>query len=173
MHVLTVYGRDALCEQCVLLFTHGQNPSHGHLLLGYAGAWHMKGLVKSKAPVFRAVRQAHRTGRACPSLVGMSITDLLAMDLAEARTMLNIPDPDWYRECHRVWCSEGIDPYDMRSEEHTSELQSLIRTSYAVFCLKKKITISYGKHSEVNTTTSNSLQKLLFAKFLQYVNQTF
>src|SRR3546814_8466173 len=27
-----------------------------------------------------------------------------------------------------------------RSEEHTSELQSLIRTSYAVFCLKKKHT---------------------------------
>src|SRR3546814_9774049 len=27
-----------------------------------------------------------------------------------------------------------------RSEEHTSELQSLIRTSYAVFCLKKKTT---------------------------------
>src|SRR3546814_10140517 len=26
----------------------------------------------------------------------------------------------------------------MRSEEHTSELPSLIRTSYAVFCLKKK-----------------------------------
>src|SRR3546814_9839340 len=28
--------------------------------------------------------------------------------------------------------------YDMRSEEHTSELQSLMRISYAVFCLKKK-----------------------------------
>src|SRR3546814_9918805 len=28
-----------------------------------------------------------------------------------------------------------------RSDEHTSELQSLMRTSYAVFCLKKKITI--------------------------------
>src|SRR3546814_7137705 len=27
----------------------------------------------------------------------------------------------------------------MRSEEHTSELQSLMRSSYAVFCLKKKI----------------------------------
>src|SRR3546814_2175255 len=27
---------------------------------------------------------------------------------------------------------------DFRSEEHTSELQSLMRTSYAVFCLKKK-----------------------------------
>src|SRR3546814_9881896 len=29
-------------------------------------------------------------------------------------------------------------PQDLRSEEHTSELQSLMRTSYAVFCLQKK-----------------------------------
>src|SRR3546814_3027960 len=29
-------------------------------------------------------------------------------------------------------------PEGMRSEEHTSELQSLMRISYAVFCLKKK-----------------------------------
>src|SRR3546814_8182139 len=29
---------------------------------------------------------------------------------------------------------------DLRSEEHTSELQSLMRISYAVFCLKKKTT---------------------------------
>src|SRR3546814_3176395 len=33
-----------------------------------------------------------------------------------------------------------------RSEEHTSELQSLMRISYAVFCLKKKNT-QYMKHS--------------------------
>src|SRR3546814_6762326 len=30
--------------------------------------------------------------------------------------------------------------FDERSEEHTSELQSLMRISYAVFCLKKKNT---------------------------------
>src|SRR3546814_2848990 len=30
-----------------------------------------------------------------------------------------------------------------RSEEHTSELQSLMRISYAVFCLKKKINTNY------------------------------
>src|SRR3546814_8494816 len=30
-------------------------------------------------------------------------------------------------------------PPSLRSEEHTSELQSLMRISYAVFCLKKKI----------------------------------
>src|SRR3546814_10344834 len=32
----------------------------------------------------------------------------------------------------------GISPGDPRSEEHTSELQSLMRISYAVFCLKKQ-----------------------------------
>src|SRR3546814_8713727 len=35
-----------------------------------------------------------------------------------------------------VQMSNGI--ADARSEEHTSELQSLMRISYAVFCLKKK-----------------------------------
>src|SRR3546814_9985934 len=30
------------------------------------------------------------------------------------------------------------DPHRTRSEEHTSELQSLLRTSYALFCLKKQ-----------------------------------
>src|SRR3546814_7366670 len=29
-------------------------------------------------------------------------------------------------------------PFELRTEEHTSELQSLMRISYAVFCLKKK-----------------------------------
>src|SRR3546814_2385324 len=35
---------------------------------------------------------------------------------------------------------------DQRSEEHTSELQSLMRISYAVFCLKKKTT---NKHATI------------------------
>src|SRR3546814_1766216 len=34
--------------------------------------------------------------------------------------------------------SAAIDAHTARSEEHTSELQSLMRISYAVFCLKKK-----------------------------------
>src|SRR3546814_772970 len=33
---------------------------------------------------------------------------------------------------------DGIEAFLQRSEEHTSELQSLMRISYAVFCLKKK-----------------------------------
>src|SRR3546814_9233904 len=39
-----------------------------------------------------------------------------------------------------------------RSEEHTSELQSLMRISYAVFCLKKKTT----KHTDQNNNTKLS-----------------
>src|SRR3546814_7312539 len=41
-----------------------------------------------------------------------------------------------------------------RSEEHTSELQSLMRISYAVFCLKKKI----RKNITANTNTTNLIQ---------------
>src|SRR3546814_16601444 len=41
-----------------------------------------------------------------------------------------------------------------RSEEHTSELQSLMRISYAVFCLKKKTNITI--RSTENTTTSSN-----------------
>src|SRR3546814_7819390 len=42
--------------------------------------------------------------------------------------------------------TRSIRAYDNRSEEHTSELQSLMRISYAVFCLKKK-----NKH-DIQTT---------------------
>src|SRR3546814_7146199 len=45
--------------------------------------------------------------------------------------------------------SEHIDASSFRSEEHTSELQSLMRNSYAVFCLKKK---------KIKTTNSTQLQ---------------
>src|SRR3546814_6535414 len=42
-----------------------------------------------------------------------------------------------------------------RSEEHTSELQSLMRTSYAVFCLKKKKANSHT----INTQMSSNANK--------------
>src|SRR3546814_9489643 len=41
-------------------------------------------------------------------------------------------------------------PYWGRSEEHTSELQSLMRISYAVFCLKKKKQNHIRKYSKHN-----------------------
>src|SRR3546814_2701629 len=44
-----------------------------------------------------------------------------------------------------LYTALSLDP--PRSEEHTSELQSLMRISYAVFCLKKK------KNTQIHTTT--------------------
>src|SRR3546814_8679322 len=44
---------------------------------------------------------------------------------------------------------------DRRSEEHTSELQSLMRISYAVFCLKKKMNYS----TQIDTATTNASQQ--------------
>src|SRR3546814_8711176 len=49
----------------------------------------------------------------------------------------------------------ATDPYlDARSEEHTSELQSLMRISYAVFCLKNKT-----PHTRTNLTYPRRKQK--------------
>src|SRR3546814_4337153 len=45
-------------------------------------------------------------------------------------------EPEHREPCDKA--ADGDDGRDMRSEEHTSELQSLMRISYAVFCLKKK-----------------------------------
>src|SRR3546814_7439735 len=48
---------------------------------------------------------------------------------------------------------------DMRSEEHTSELQSLMRISYAVFCLKKKKTNNTKIHQKRTIKHTNQYYK--------------
>lgn len=121
-HVLTGYGRDALGEQCVLLFTHGQSPTQGHLLIGYAGSANIKKMVwGSKAPVMGAVRQAKATGRGAPTLLEQPIRELLKQPVDEVRKFLNIPEPSQYRECHRIWAAEGIDPYNLLASENTDQ----------------------------------------------------
>src|SRR3546814_7757035 len=64
-----------------------------------------------------------------------------------------------WRRSRSVAAGEGLSPPDSpqplsnsRSEEHTSELQSLMRISYAVFCLKKKHTTAYHIYNH-NTST--------------------
>src|SRR3546814_7053578 len=58
-------------------------------------------------------------------------------------------------------CKAGTDrsprspPALKRSEEHTSELQSLMRISYAVFCLKKKKQEKYRNNNTTQTHTPN------------------
>src|SRR3546814_1859323 len=45
----------------------------------------------------------------------------------------------------------------LRSEEHTSELQSLMRISYAVFCLKKKKKITQRMHNMHRRSSTHDL----------------
>src|SRR3546814_7979945 len=59
---------------------------------------------------------------------------------AETGTTLEPAQRRWYVATREA-------DFSGRSEEHTSELQSLMRISYAVFCLKKKIN-TYSKHTQ-------------------------
>src|SRR3546814_2743278 len=54
---------------------------------------------------------------------------------------------------HRQPLQAGRHAHHYRSEEHTSELQSLMRNSYAVFCLKKKNNKTHSKHSQYKIKT--------------------
>src|SRR3546814_6068309 len=53
-----------------------------------------------------------------------------------------VPNGGWKFDHMLAYRQAEVDhtqPLSQRSEEHTSELQSLMRISYAVFCLQKKI----------------------------------
>src|SRR3546814_7579249 len=65
----------------------------------------------------------------------------------------------WERFRLRLW--QALPGGDHRSEEHTYELQSLMRNSYAVFCLKKKHSEMYGsqeKPTELQVRISTSAE---------------
>jgi ubiquinone biosynthesis protein COQ4 len=113
LHVLTGYGRDPLGEQCVLAFTFSQSPSPAHLFIAYLGGLHIKRQTKTKAPVLAAIREGQALGKACPRIAEMSIRELLAMPLDEARRKLNITPARRYAEAHRIWREEGQDPYEL------------------------------------------------------------
>src|SRR3546814_10026861 len=59
------------------------------------------------------------------------------------QTMTNTPTSDATATIDQIRRCEDA---GVRSEEHTSELQSLMRISYAVFCLKKKQDTTHTTH---------------------------
>src|SRR3546814_7214136 len=67
------------------------------------------------------------------------------------------PDAAAQQKCGKEACRIGASPAEIRSEEHTSELQSLMRISYAVFCLKKKKDTSIHIKKIVFDTTSTKV----------------
>src|SRR3546814_7544321 len=102
--------------------------------------------------------------------VGLSLDSELKKEIASAdRIDLLVSFIKWkavviLREAFRDFTARGgqlriltttymgaTDAKAIRSEEHTSELQSLMRISYAVFCLKKKINHKYNRVTTKNT----------------------
>src|SRR3546814_7418579 len=66
-------------------------------------------------------------------LVFVPLQDIIRIEAAGAYSTFFLSDG------RHIMVSKNLKEYEMlRSEEHTSELQSLMRHSYAVFCLKKK-----------------------------------
>src|SRR3546814_2554810 len=92
------------------------------------------------APTLRrgAGRSSSTRFRAGCALEGQQLPWLLMRSQVDCAAL---PDPHramWpLRPCLRPWPCPSRSS-ELRSEEHTSELQSLMRISYAVFCLKKK-----------------------------------
>src|SRR3546814_2907769 len=57
-----------------------------------------------------------------------------------------------------------LDTSEARSEEHTSELQSLMRISYAVFCLNKKT------HIKLHMNITNTFFSMSYIQPINFIN---
>src|SRR3546814_8319869 len=63
---------------------------------------------------------------------------------------------DYYLKGTAFRSDPDLTAFDDRSEEHTSELKSLMRISYAVFCLKKKNKLHNNTDKKVSYTSTLS-----------------
>src|SRR3546814_10086973 len=80
-----------------------------------------------------------RIGRAAPCLIAVLLATALVVTVLYLRAKRRADAAYLDQLAERERCAD-FDRFSarFRSEEHTSELQSLMRISYAVFCLKKK-----------------------------------
>lgn len=98
-HVLTGYGRDALGEASLLGFSYNQNHNPGILFIAYAGARQIKKVTQTKAPLFSAVREGQKLGKAALKIAHQDVSALMKEDIDAARERLKIGKPVIYREC--------------------------------------------------------------------------
>ncbi len=112
LHILTGYGRESLGEASVLAFTYGQTGNYGNAFIALLAGRQIRKVSGSRAaPIFGALRQGMRHGRAANNIINEDIRALLAEPIDAARARLNIPQPTLYRECHTAFANEGVDAY--------------------------------------------------------------
>ena len=107
-HVLTGYGRDALGEASLLAFSYEQNHNKGILFIAYAGARQIRKVSGTKAPLFAAIREGRRLGKAAAKIAHQDIAALMREDIGAARARLGIGKPEVYRQCLAILESEGV-----------------------------------------------------------------
>lgn len=106
-HILTGYGRDALGEAALLGFSYEQNHNSGVLFIAYGAARQIKKVSGTKAPIYAAIKEGRVLGKAAAKLAHMDVEAVMREDLEEARARLGIGKPVVYRECLRIFESEG------------------------------------------------------------------
>jgi ubiquinone biosynthesis protein COQ4 len=106
-HVLTGYGRDALGEASLLGFSYEQNFNKGILFIAYAGARQIKKMSGTKAPLYAAIKEGRRLGKAAAKIAHQDIAALMREDIDAARARMNIGQPEMYRQCLAILESEG------------------------------------------------------------------
>lgn len=111
LHVLTGYGRDALGETSVLAYSYQQTSGLGIQFIAYMGALEVKRWAPKGAPVFGAIREAARRGKASKNVMLYDLMDLLPRPIEEVREMLDITPMEIYPEVHRQMHAAGLDPY--------------------------------------------------------------
>ena len=106
-HVLTGYGRDALGEQALLGFSYEQNHNPGILFIAYAGAREIRKATGTRAPLYAAVKEGRKLGRAAQKLAHIDVEQVMREDIQQARQRLGIGQPVIYRECLKILEAEG------------------------------------------------------------------
>src|SRR3546814_10488348 len=87
--------------------------------------------VRSAADMRRFIRVPVRLHANDPNFIA-------PLDLERSEAFSAKKNPFFEHAEVQFWLAVRNGMFEERSEEHTSELQSLMRISYAVFCLKKK-----------------------------------
>src|SRR3546814_5647832 len=93
-----------------------------------------------------------------PPVDAQFVYDTMVLEAAQRGGVLVVNDPRSLRDCNeKLFALEFPQCIAPRSEEHTSELQSLMRISYAVFCLKKKKTTIDIHNVTQNCNTTHTI----------------
>lgn len=116
-HILTGYGRDALGEASLLGFSYEQNHNPGILFIAYAGARQIKKETGTSAPIFAAINEGRRLGKAARKLAHMDVEKVMREDLNAARERLGVGRPMTYFQCLEIMKSEGLSEDDFMPPE--------------------------------------------------------